>query len=127
MGRIKTEPLTTLREVADQPRTFEGIAVPYGMVATDTELGAEAFAPGAFRESVEHWMGRQDGARMAFRPAHGEKPIGTVSVFAPPAGDEYIAQVRQGLNGVSVEAGLDKNPRRTRDGTTIHRTARLYA
>src|SRR5678815_1729249 len=103
MGRIKTEPLTTLREVADQPRTFEGIAVPYGMVATDTELGAEAFAPGAFRESVEHWMGRQDGARMAFRPAHGEKPIGTVpvltdtpdgvrfrvSVFDTPAGDEY--------------------------------------
>ena len=141
MGRIKTEPLTTLREVADQPRTFEGIAVPYGMVATDTELGAEAFAPGAFRESVEHWMGRQDGAKMAFRPAHGEKPIGTVpvledtpdgvrfrvSIFDTPAGEEYIAQVRQGLNGVSVEAGLDKNPRRTRDGTTVHRTARLYA
>ena len=141
MTRIKTETLTTLREVADEPRTFEGIAVPYGMVASDTELGAEAFAPGAFKASVEHWMARQDGARMAFRPAHGEKPVGTVpilsdtpdgvrfrvSIFDTPAGDEYIAQVKQGLNGVSVEAGLDKNPRRTRDGTVIHRSARLYA
>jgi HK97 family phage prohead protease len=141
MARIKTETLTTIREVADEPRAFEGIAVPYGMVASDTELGAEAFAPGAFRASVEHWMARQDGARMAFRPAHGEKPVGTVrslsdtpdgvrfrvSIFDTPAGDEYIAQVKQGLNGVSVEAGLDKSPRRTRDGTVIHRTARLYA
>lgn len=141
MSRIRTETLTTLREVADEPRTFEGLAVPYGMVATDTELGREAFAPGAFRESVEHWMSRQDGARMAFRPAHGEKPVGAVRVlsdtpdgvrfrveiFDNPAGNEYMAQVRQGLNGVSVEAGLDKNPRRTRDGTVVHRSARLYA
>jgi uncharacterized protein len=136
-----TETMTTVRAAADAPRTIEGIAVPYGMVASDTEYGRETFAPGAFRESVTHWMARQDGARMAFRPAHREKPIGTVTelsetpdgvrfraaIFATPAGDEYLAQVGEGLNGVSVEAGLDPRPTRTRDGTAVHRTARLYA
>jgi HK97 family phage prohead protease len=136
-----TDVLTTVREVADEPRTIEGIAVPYGQVALDTELGAEAFAPGAFRASVAHWMERQDGARLAFRPAHRERPIGTVTfledtpggvrfraqIMDTPAGTEYLDQVRAGLNGVSVEAGLPKTLRRGKDGVVVHREARLFA
>lgn len=137
-----TEVLTTVREAPDAPRTIEGIAVPYGVVSADTEFGKEAFAPGAFRSSVDHWSTRADGARMAFRPAHKEKPIGTIAsledtpdgvrfraaIWETPAGDEYLAQVRAGLNGVSIEAGLPAgNPRRMRDGTVLHREARLHA
>ena len=78
---------------------------------------------------------------MALRSAHGEKPVGTVtgledtpegvrfraSVFDSPAGDEYLANVRAGLNGVSVEAGIGKDSKRTKDGVILHRTARLHA
>jgi HK97 family phage prohead protease len=136
-----TETLTTVREVADEPRTIEGMAVPYGQVAIDTELGREAFAPGAFRASVEHWMSRQDGARMAYRPAHKQDPVGVVTrleempdgvrfravIDEDPEGDKYLRRVRSGLNGVSVEAGLPRDSRRTRDGTVLHREARLHA
>ena len=136
-----TEPLTTVRAVADDSRAVEGIAVPYGQIATDVEGGPEAFAPGAFRASVEHWAGRQDGARMAFRPAHREKPVGTVTsledapdgvrfratIFDTPAGDEYLGQVRAGLNGVSIEFAPGKATRRMRDGTVLHRDARMHA
>jgi len=131
----------TVREVADEPRTIEGIAIPYGVISETTPLGKEAFLPGAFSASVEHWQGRQDGARMAFRPAHKERPIGTVTelsdspdgvrfraaIFDGPKGDEYLRDLRAGLNGVSVEAVLPKDSRRGRDGTIIHRTARLMA
>jgi phage head maturation protease len=138
---VRTEAIATVRESTDEPRTIEGLAVPYNQVARDTELGAEAFAPGAFKASVDHWMTRGDGARMAFRAAHGEKPIGVVtflddtpagvpfkaSIMEGAAGDEYLAGVRAGLNGVSIEAGLPKGSKRGRDGTVIHREARLFA
>jgi HK97 family phage prohead protease len=132
---------SSVREVADAPRTIEGLAVPYDQVALDTELGAEAFYRGAFRASVEHWMNRTDGGRMAYRPAHKQDPVGVVNhledtpegvrfratIEESPEGDKYLSRVRAGLNGVSVEVGLDKNPRRGRDGTVIHRNARLFA
>ena len=138
----QTDAVSTVREVPDQPRTVEGIAVPYGQVSLNTEVGAEAFAPSAFRQSVEHWMGRQDGAKMAFRPEHKARPIGTVtaledtpagvsfraSIFDSPAGDEYLSEVRAGLNGISVEFGPGSVPsRKMRDGTTLHREAKLHA
>jgi HK97 family phage prohead protease len=137
----QTEALGSVREVAGQPRTIEGIAVPYGVVSGETELGREVFAPSSFRASVEHWMTRQDGARMAFRPAHKMPPIGTVRsledtpegvkftavIRETPAGDEYLADVRDGLNGISIEAGLPRESRRMRDGTVLHREAKLHA
>lgn len=142
MANLRTDAISTVRVAADNPRMIEGVAVPYGMVAQDTELGAEAFAPGAFAASVANWNSRTDGARMAYRPAHGEKPVGTVvgledaadgvhfraSIFDTPAGDEYLAQVGAGLNGVSIEAGLNKaGDKRAKDGTIIHAAARLHA
>lgn len=141
MSWHQTEAIGTVREVADQPRTIEGIAVPYGVVSGDTELGREVFAPGAFRTSVERWMTRQDGARMAFRPAHKMPPVGTVrSLEDTPegvrftaviregqAGDAYLEDVRDGLNGISIEAALPQGSRRMRDGTVLHREATLHA
>jgi HK97 family phage prohead protease len=136
-----TDVLGTVREVQGEPRTIEGIAVPYGVVSGETELGKEAFAPAAFRASVEHWMSRQDGARMAFRPAHRMPPIGTVRsledtpdgvrfravIRDTPEGDAYLADVRDGLNGISIEAGLPRESKRMRDGTVLHREAKLHA
>jgi phage head maturation protease len=141
MQTTTTEALTTVRTVADAPRTIEGIAVPYGVVSGDTEMGREAFYPGAFRGSVDHWMSRQDGAKMAFRPAHKQDPIGVVTdlrdtpegvmfrakIRPGQRGDDYLAQVDDGLNGVSIEAGLSPTSKRGRDGTVIHREARLFA
>ena len=138
---VRTDAIATVREVGGEPRTVEGLAVPYNQVARDTELGAEAFAVGAFKASVEHWMTRGDGARMAFRAEHGGKPIGVVTFLEDtpdgvpfkalikdgPDGDDYLADVRNGLNGVSIEAGLSKGSKRGRDGTVIHREARLFA
>ena len=136
-----TDALGTVREVQGEPRTIEGIAVPYGVVSADTELGKEAFAPAAFRASVDHWMGRQDGARMAFRPAHKMPPVGTIRhledtpdgvrfkavIRDTPEGDAYLADVRDGLNGISIEAGLPRESKRMRDGTVLHREAKLHA
>lgn len=135
---------STVREVAEAPRTVEGIAVPYGQVTADSELGNEIFLPGAFRDSVSHWMNRTDGARMAFRPAHKQEPIGVVvdlrdtpegvkfraQIEESPEGDKYLRRVRDGLNGVSVEAGLDRDARRVRVGdqhVIAHRVSRLFA
>jgi HK97 family phage prohead protease len=142
-----TDAIGSVRESTSEPRVIEGIAVPYGVVSAETELTPggpivrEAFVPGAFKASVDHWMARADGGRLAYRPAHREKPVGTVtsledtpagvafraSIFETPAGDEYLEQVRSGLNGVSVEAGFSGNPRRMRDGTVLHREAKLHA
>lgn len=139
---LRTEAVTAVREVADRPRVIEGMAVPYGQVATDTEFGSEAFGRGAFRESVERWMSRTDGARMAFRPSHKADPIGVVialrdtddgvlfeaEIDDDAAGETYLKRVRKGLNGISVEAALGQSrPQRLRDGTTLHRKARLMA
>ena len=123
---IVTDVLTTVREVADAPRTIEGIAVPYGVVSGDTELGREAFYTGAFRASVEHWMSRGDGARMAYRPPTSRTPSASsrscatrptgvefrAEIEESPDGDKYLGRVRKGLNGVSVEAGLSPGSRR---------------
>ncbi len=142
MPTWQTDAVSTIRAIPDQPRMVEGTAIPYGVVSLHTDLGAEAFAPGAFQRSVARWMERRDGARMAFRPAHGERPIGTVhhledapdgvhfraSIFESPAGDQYLAEVQAGLNGVSVEFGPGGTPsRRLRDGTTLQREATLHA
>lgn len=142
MPRV-TEALGTVRQSAENPRVIEGIAVPYGVVSLDTELGREAFAPGAFRDSVAHWSSRQDGARMAYRPAHGAEDIGSVmslrdepdgvhfsaEIDEGPEGDKYLRKVSRGRNGVSVEVSANdlRNGRRAKDGTVIHRQARLLA
>ena len=78
---------------------------------------------------------------MAFRPAHGEKPVGTVSqlrdtpdgvefratIMDCPSGDEYLANVRAGLNGVTHRVRSRQGQPRMRDGTVLHRDARLHA
>ena len=147
MSWHRTEALGSVRQSADDERVLEGIAVPYGVISGETELTPggevvrEAFAPASFRQSVAHWMNRSDGARMALRPAHGEKPVGTVThledtpagvsfqarVFDTPAGNEYLGQVREGLNGISIEAGLGRGSARMKDGTILHRDGKLHA
>jgi len=147
MSWHRTDALGSVRHSADDNRVLEGIAVPYGVISGDTELTPggeivrEAFAPASFRQSVAHWMSRSDGARMALRPAHGEKPVGAVTfledtpagvsfrarVFDTPAGNEYLGQVREGLNGISIEAGLGRGPTRMKDGTILHRDGKLHA
>lgn len=148
MAWRQTEALTTVRQAADDPRAIEGIALPYGVTSGPTDLdghgtvGREVHYPGAARSSVEHWMGRQDGARMPFRPRHGLRPIGTVqvledtpdgvhfraSILPSPAGDEYLAEVAAGINGVSVEFGPGSvRPSKMRDGTVVHRDIKLHA
>ena len=137
-----TEATGSVRAAQNDPRAIEGIAIPYGQVATATENGREAFVPGAFTRSVDGWNGRQDGGRMAFRPAHGQPAAGVVtaladmpdgvhfraSIFDTPAGNQYLTEVGAGLNGVSIEfAPGDTPPRRSRDGTLLHRDARLLA
>ena len=146
MTRHITDLLGSVRSVAADSRDIEGIAVPYGTVSSETELTPggeivrEAFMPGAFRASVDHWMSRKDGGRMAFRSAHKEKPIGVVteltdtpagvgfraSIFEGPAGDEYLGQVRSGLNGVSAEVAFS-GTKRMADRTVVHREGRMHA
>lgn len=134
-----TEVIASARASADDPRIVEGIAVPYGQIAANTPIGPEAFAPGAFRESAEKWQTRSDGARLPFRAAHKEKPIGSIielrdtpdglmfraRVRPGPAGDAYLADLEDGLNGVSIEFAAPA-PGRARNGVTIHRQAQLY-
>jgi HK97 family phage prohead protease len=141
MPRTTFDAISTVRLAADDPRAVEGIAVPYGIETAATELGREVFHPGAFAADVARWMGRKDGARMAFRPAHREKPVGTVThledtpegvmfravIRETPAGDDYLADVRDGLNGVSIEAQIDPTDRRGQGGAIVHRLAKLHA
>jgi phage head maturation protease len=136
-----------VRDAGEGSRDISGLAAPYGVTSGDTlqpdgSVRREALAPGALAESVGRWMDRKDGGRMGFRPAHGEKPVGVVtaladtpegvtfraSIFDTPAGNEYLDQVRAGINGVSVEFAPDvKTSRRMRDGTVLHRSAALAA
>jgi hypothetical protein len=143
-----TEALGSIREVSAEDRIIGGIAIPYGVLSGPTELYVgsgqvvrEAWAPGAFRDSVTSWSARRDGGRMAYRPAHREKPVGTVQsleetpdgvafrarIFKTPAGDEYLDQVREGLNGVSVETDMPGGTVKMRDGTLLHRAGKLVA
>jgi HK97 family phage prohead protease len=134
-----TDSTVGIRRSAEDERVIEGIVVPYGQVAVATPIGPEAFHPGAFRDSAARWSGRTDGARLPFRPAHKEKPVGSVielrdtdeglrfrARIRPGArGDEYLADVDDGQNGVSVE--FDAPPSRpTRSGVTVHRQATIY-
>lgn len=144
----RTQALTTVRQAADDPRTIEGIALPYRVVSAPTDLdgrgtvGREVHHPQAALNSVTKWMGRQDGAKMPFRPRHGDRPIGTVQsledtpdgvtfrarIREGAAGDDYLAEVADGINGVSVEFGPGKVPTtRMRDGTVVHRDIELFA
>lgn len=143
-----TEPLTAVRVAADDPRAIEGVALPYRVQSAPTDLdgrgtiGREVHYPQAALNSVTHWMGRQDGARMPFRARHGERPIGAVqvledtpdgvrfraSILPSPAGDAYLSEVAAGINGVSVEFGPGSVPTtKLRDGTVVHRDIRLHA
>jgi hypothetical protein len=148
MSGRRTEAMTTVRVAADDPRIIEGIALPYRVQSAPTDLdgrgtiGREVHYPGAALNSVTKWMGRQDGARMPFRARHGERPIGTVQVLEDtpdgvrfrariresPKGDEYLAEVADGINGISVEFGLGQVPTtKLRDGTVVHRDITLHA
>lgn len=147
MSWRRTDALTTVRREDPDSRTITGLAVPYGVTSLPTgqldgSTASEAFAPGAFAASVAHWTERTDGARMAFRPAHGERPVGTVqsledtpdgvafraAIFESPAGDEYLRDVDAGLNGVSIEWGPGSAPsRKLRGGQLLHREGRMHA
>lgn len=143
-----TEALTTVRQSADDPRVIEGIALPYSTLSGQVDLdgrgdiGREVHYPGAARSSVDYWMNRQDGARMPFRPRHRERPVGTVQTLEDtpegvrfrarirksPEGDAYLADVADGINGVSIEFGPGSVPdTRMRDGTVVHRDIHLMA
>jgi phage head maturation protease len=135
-----TEAVGHIRQSQDDPRVIEGIVVPYGQVAANTEIGREAFAPGSFRDSAAGWMSRTDGARLPFRPAHGQRNIGSVTHLEDtPAGlsfrakirdgargDEYLSELADGMNGVSVEFNAPGPSRKTRDGVTVHRSAVIF-
>ena len=135
-----TEAIGRIRQSQNDPRTIEGIVVPYGQVAASTEIGREAFAPGAFRDSAAAWMSRTDGARLPFRPAHGQRNIGSVTrledtpeglaftarIRDGARGDDYLSELADGMNGVSVEFNAPGNSRRTRDGVTVHRSAVIF-
>jgi hypothetical protein len=146
--RHMTDALGSVRQSADDPRVVEGIAIPYGVVSAPTELYAgsgqiirEAWAPGAFRDSIDAFAGRTDGARLPFKPSHQEKAIGTVlsltdtsagvafraRIFKRAAGDEYLEAVSEGLNGVSAEVEAPLNGKAMRDGTLLHRAGRVTA
>jgi hypothetical protein len=134
-----TESVSSIRQTADDPRVIEGRVVPYGTIAGHTELGPEAFAPGAFRDNVQYWMTRKDGARLPYRPAHGERAIGSVielrdtsegvefraRIRPGPRGDAYLEDVADGLNGVSVEFTHPPVTKRTRDGVVVHNSAKF--
>jgi phage head maturation protease len=142
------EAIGSVRSVANDSRVIEGTVAPYGVQSEPTELlkgsgdiVTEVLLPGSFRDSVAKWMGRTDGARMPYRPGHGEKPIGVVtdltdgpdgasfraSIFETPAGDEYLAGVRAGLNGVSPEFMHDPKTMKRSRGMVAHRNVKLLA
>jgi phage head maturation protease len=138
-----TELVGSLRSIEGEPLTFEGTAVPYGMLSLGpvAEYGAkEAFAPHSFAASATYWMSRDDGARMAFRERHGSPDIGTIAELRDedarlafrlvldddPAGQAYARKVRAGRNGVSIEFAPEGEPEK-RDGYVLHRAAKLYA
>ena len=133
-----TEALTTLHAV-DDGRALEGIIVPYGVATADDRR--HMFAPGAFADSVAHWMSRTDGARIAFRPEHSARPIGTapqlrdtpdgvwarIELMDSADAASYSREVAAGLNGVSIEAGNFAGAKRMRDGTVVYQKAALHA
>ena len=133
-----TDALTTLH-ATDDGKALEGIIVPYGVATADERR--HMFAVGAFSESVDRWMSRTDGAKLAFRSEHSAPPVGAAAELRDtPAGvwarvelmdiaeaGSYSKQVMAGLNGVSVEAGNFTGVKRMRDGTTVIQKAALHA
>jgi len=137
--KITTDAVNTVELASAEDRIVTGLAVPYGRVTARTALGRQVFAPGAFAASVAHWMSRGDGARSPFRPRHGERPVGSIielsdasdgvhfkaRIRSGPRGDEYLADVADGLNGVSVEASLPEDIRRNKQGVVVWESAEL--
>jgi HK97 family phage portal protein/HK97 family phage prohead protease len=100
-------------------RILEGLAVPFG-VPYDIAGQSEAFAPGAFRAAIASWSARSDNGRVPYLSIHSDRggvAIGAVThlweapdglrfraelIDTQPARD-HAAQVRAGVNGVSIE------------------------
>jgi phage head maturation protease len=142
----RSETVASVRRADPASRDIVGLAVPYGAISNQTDLdgrgaiGRETVAPGAGRDSVAFWMTRQDGARMPYRSRHGDRPVGAVtqledradgvgfraSIFPGQAGDDYLAEVDAGLNGVSAEYAPSATTR-GRDGLVVARTIKLFA
>jgi len=142
----RTEAIGFVRQSADDPRVLEGVAVPYGVVSRPTEMlkGSgeivrEAWAPGAFSADVAEWTARQDGRKAPHRPRHGERPVGTTTfedgkegvlfrttLFSTPAADDYLQEVKAGLNGISIEGMWEGKPKRLGDGTLLHRAGKIH-
>ena len=110
LGRIE------IRDVADTPGHFEGLAIPYGEVIS-VAYGDERFVRGAFAEQVALING---GERIAFLNKHGVDggvPVGIINraherdtglwfagdYLDTPETPQARSQVQSGLNGVSVE------------------------
>jgi hypothetical protein len=142
----QSETVASVRRADAGSRDIVGLAVPYGAISNATDLdgrgtiGRETVAPAAGRDSVAFWMTRQDGARMPYRPRHGERPVGAVThledrsdgvgfratIFGGQAGDAYLDEVDAGLNGVSAEYAPSATTR-GRDGLVVARTIKLFA
>ena len=105
-----------IRDVADTPGHFEGLAIPYGEVIA-VAYGDERFVRGAFAEQVALING---GERIAFLNKHGVDggvPVGVINrayerdtglwfagdYLDTPETPQARSQVQSGLNGVSVE------------------------
>lgn len=138
------ETVVGLRETEPGSRIIEGVAFPYGVESNLADLdgrgtiGKETIAPGAFRDNIEHWAQRKDGARVVYRARHRERPIGTViamrdeadgvhfqaKIMTGPRGDEYLAEVGEGINGVSGEF-VPASTTRLRNGLSVVRQGKI--
>jgi HK97 family phage major capsid protein/HK97 family phage prohead protease len=121
-----------VRDVADGPGRFEGIALPYG-VTINVTYGRERFVRGAFADAVAEINA---GERVAYLNRHGVDGGVAVGVINQAqersaglwfAGDfldvpetpQARSQVQSGINGVSVEFVPGKH-RRTKDNVVEH-------
>jgi HK97 family phage prohead protease/HK97 family phage major capsid protein len=105
-----------VRDVAEGPGKFEGMAIPFGIVI-DVSYGREVFVRGAFTDAAREI---NSGKRVAYLNRHGSDggvPVGVITqlqerdtglYFAGefldvPEAPQARSQVRSGINGVSVE------------------------
>jgi len=99
-------PLEVRSDTGGDGRTVVGIAVPYGEIATDTPVGPERFAVGAFKRSI----GQRGGKTKVFRVHSPGSPVALAAVTDTPegvliesrmadtaAGDEALREVNAGL------------------------------